>query len=103
MKVWSSRHQKKVPPSCPAISGKWLKSVKTEKNSREIQDSKHFAAAEMTGDSCLARTVVLRTAAAVDHADTELIGQERKQETPGFFVVFLSEILLVLQTNPLNF
>lgn len=26
----------------------------------------------MTGDSCLARTVVPRTAAAVDHADTEL-------------------------------
>ena len=30
--------------------------------------------AEMTGDSCLARAVVPRTAAAVDHADTELIG-----------------------------
>ena len=28
----------------------------------------------MTGDSCLARAVVPRTAAAVDHADTELIG-----------------------------
>lgn len=28
----------------------------------------------MTGDSCLARAVVLRTAAVVDHADTELIG-----------------------------
>ena len=30
--------------------------------------------AEMTGASCLARAVVPRTAAAVDHADTELIG-----------------------------
>ena len=29
----------------------------------------------MTGDSCLARAVVPCTAAAVDHADTELIGQ----------------------------
>ena len=28
----------------------------------------------MTGASCLARAVVPRTAAAVDHADTELIG-----------------------------
>ena len=28
----------------------------------------------MTGDSRLARAVVPRTAAAVDHADTELIG-----------------------------
>ena len=30
----------------------------------------------MTGDSCLARAVVPRTAAAVDHADTELIGHD---------------------------
>ena len=28
----------------------------------------------MTGDSCLARAVAPRAAAAVDHADTELIG-----------------------------
>ncbi len=41
----------------------------------------------MTGDSCLARAVVPRTAAAVDHADTELIGHDGKLETPGFFVV----------------
>ena len=33
----------------------------------------------MTGDSCLARAVVPCTAAAVDHADTELIGQVRKK------------------------
>ena len=41
----------------------------------------------MTGDSCLARAVVPRTAAAVDHADTELIGHGGQLETPGFFVV----------------
>ena len=41
----------------------------------------------MTGDSCLARAVVPRTAAAVDHADTELIGHDGQLETPGFFVV----------------
>ena len=43
------------------------------KNSREIQDLTSIAA-EMTGDSCLARAVAPRAAAAVDHADTELIG-----------------------------
>ena len=37
----------------------------------------------MTGDSCLARAVVPRTAAAVDHADTELIGH-RGWEGTGF-------------------
>ncbi|WP_444224031.1 hypothetical protein [Dialister succinatiphilus] len=42
--------------------------------------------AEMTGDSCMARAVVPCTAAAVDHADTELIGQTK---TPDFLVVFL--------------
>ncbi len=41
----------------------------------------------MTGDSCLARTVAPRAAAAVDHADTELIGHDGQLETPGFFVV----------------
>ena len=40
----------------------------------------------MTGDSCMARAVVPCTAAAVDHADTELIGQTK---TPDFLVVFL--------------
>ena len=34
----------------------------------------------------MARAVVLCTAAAVDHADTELIGQTK---TPDFLVVFL--------------
>lgn len=43
--------------------------------------------AEMTGDSCLARAVVPRKAAAVDHADTELIEHDGQLETPGFFVV----------------
>ena len=33
----------------------------------------------MTGDSCMARAVVPRTAAAVDHADTELIGQSGRR------------------------
>ena len=41
----------------------------------------------MTGDSCMARAVVPRTAAAVDHADTELIGHDGQLETPGFFAV----------------
>ena len=41
----------------------------------------------MAGDSCLARAVVPHTAAAVDHADTELIGHDGQLETSGFFVV----------------
>ena len=45
----------------------------------------------MTGDSCLARAVVPRTAAAVDHADTELIGR-RGWEGTGF----LCDVLLLI-------
>ena len=41
----------------------------------------------MTGDSCLARAVAPRAEAAVDHADTELIGHDEQLETLGFFVV----------------
>ena len=40
----------------------------------------------MTGDSCLARAVVLCTAAAVDHADTELIGHSCCFGGTGVFV-----------------
>ena len=40
--------------------------------------------AEMTGDSCMARAVVPRTAAAVDHADTELIGHDGQLGDTGF-------------------
>ena len=36
---------------------------------------------------CLARAVAPRAAAAVDHADTELIGHDGQLKTPGFFVV----------------
>lgn len=43
----------------------------------------------MTGGSCLARAVVSHTAAAVAHADTELIGHDGQLETPGFFEVVL--------------
>jgi hypothetical protein len=38
----------------------------------------------MTGDSCLARAVVPRTAAAIDHADTELIEHEGQTGDTGF-------------------
>ena len=57
------------------------------------QVKKHLA--EMTGDSCLARAVVPCTAAAVDHADTELIGQTK---TPDFLVVFLIGLFTSLYT-----
>ena len=48
-------------------------SVSTEKTAEKSRTSSSISA-EMTGDSCLARAVALRAAAAVDHADTELIG-----------------------------
>ena len=35
----------------------------------------------------MARAVAPRAEAAVDHADTELIGHDGQLETPGFFVV----------------
>ena len=48
-------------------------SVSTGKTAEKSRTSSSISA-EMTGDSCMARAVVPRTAAAVDHADTELIG-----------------------------
>ena len=60
--------------------------------------------AEMTGASCLARAVVPRTAAAVDHADTELIGHrgwkgtgflcDEKQLRLKLLFVFMKAIIL---------
>ena len=44
----------------------------------------------------MARAVVPRTAAAVDHADTELIGHDGQLETPGFFVVVTNHLLGIL-------
>ena len=66
-----------------------------QKNQRKLKTTKRLRTpeipyrAEMTGDSCLARAVAPRAAAAVDHADTELIGHDGKLETPGFFAVVL--------------
>ena len=56
----------------------------------------------------MARAVVPRTAAAVDHADTELIGHDGQLETPGFFVVVLEvntfiESILFYKANPCFF
>ena len=41
----------------------------------------------MTGDPCMVRAVVPSTAAAINHANTELIGHDGQLETPGFFAV----------------
>jgi hypothetical protein len=73
MILWSDGLRKWYRFSPSPFSGNGKNSVQTEKNSREIQDLTSIAA-EMTGDSCLARAVAPRAAAAVDHADTELIG-----------------------------
>lgn len=69
---WIYEEQKPMgePLSLPRL----IRQKKETKNHREIRKCSPNSA-EMTGDSCLARAVVPRTAAAVDHADTELIGQ----------------------------
>ena len=66
-----SNHGTALHPRLFRKKGHSAKSEKIRKSS--TPDSE--ISAEMTGDSCLARAVVPRTAAAVDHADTELIGQ----------------------------
>ena len=55
----------------------------------------------MTGDSCLARTVAPRAAAAVDHADTELIGHDGKLGDTGFLCggIIWSSLLLKPQIS----
>ena len=58
-------------------------SVSTGKTAEKSRTSSSISA-EMTGDSCMARAVVPRTAAAVDHADTELIGHDGKLGDTGF-------------------
>ena len=50
--------------------------------------------AEMTGDSCMARAVVPRTAAAVDHADTELIGQSGRRISLWCFLLAFSHHII---------
>lgn len=58
----------------------------------------------MTGDSCMARAVVPRTAAAVDHADTELIGHDGKLGDTGFLCggIIWSSLLLKPQISILS-
>lgn len=83
MKGRGRGHQKMVPPFPPSpFPEKGKNSVSTGKTAEKSRTSSSISA-EMTGDSCLARAVALRAAAAVDHADTELIGH-RGWEGTGF-------------------
>ena len=56
----------------------------------------------MTGDSCLARAVAPRAAAAVDHAATELIGHDGRIGDTGFLcdeIIWLSLLLKPYSSN----
>lgn len=75
-----------IPPVLSLLSG-W---DEKQKNTKKLRTSEIPYMAEMTGDSCLACAVVLRTAAAVNHADTELIGHRGAGDT-GFLCSGASE------------
>lgn len=86
MQEWNAVNQKRYRLSPLHLFRKGKKQRKL-KQTEKLRTPEIPYRAEMTGDSCLARAVVPRTAAAVDHADTELIGHDGQLETPGFFVV----------------
>ena len=79
-RLFPHRFRKKVENQC--------KLKKTEKSRTSSSIS-----AEMTGDSCMARAVVPRTAAAVDHADTELIGHDGQLGDTGFLCSGFKEMI----------
>ena len=89
MQEWNAGIQKGYRLSPLTFSGK-VKNQRKLKTTKKPRTPEIPYRAEMTGDSCLARAVVPRTAAAVDHADTELIGHDGQLETPGFFVLLVS-------------
>ena len=70
------RNSKRVPPFSPHLFRKGKKNQQKLEATEKLRTPEIPYRAEMTGDSCLARAVVPRTAAAVDHADTELIGHD---------------------------
>ena len=81
MILWSDGKQKRYR-LFPHIFRKKVENQCKLKKTEKSRTSSSISA-EMTGDSCMARAVVPRTAAAVDHADTELIGH-RGWEGTGF-------------------
>ena len=81
MILWSDGKQKRYRLFPHLFRKKVENQCKLKKTEKSRTSSS--ISAEMTGDSCLARAVALRAAAAVDHADTELIGH-RGWEGTGF-------------------
>ena len=81
MILWSDGKQKRYR-LFPHLFRKKVENQYQLKKAEKSRTSSSISA-EMTGDSCLARAVALRAAAAVDHADTELIGHRRWEGT-GF-------------------
>ena len=84
MQEWNAEKQKRVPPFSLHLFRKGKKKSAKAENHKETQDSRNPYRAEMTGDSCPARAVAPHAAAAVDHADTELIGHEGHIGDTGF-------------------
>ena len=82
MILWSDGKQKRYRLFPHLFRKKVENQCKLKKIAEKSRTSSSISA-EMTGDSCMARAVVPRTAAAVDHADTELIGH-RGWEGTGF-------------------
>ena len=83
MQEWNAGIQKGYRLSPFTFSEK-VKNQRKLKTTKKLRTPEIPYRAEMTGDSCLARAVVLRTAAAVDHADTELIGHDGHIGDTGF-------------------
>ena len=95
MQEWNAGIQKGYRLSPLTFSGKVTNSANTEKH-RETQDSRNPlqgrndgrlmpGARRRSGEAVI--SLLPRCAAAVDHADTELIGHTGQLKTPGFFVV----------------
>ena len=82
MILWSDGKQKRYRLFPHLFRKKVENQCKLKKIAEKSRTSSSISA-EMTGDSCLARAVAPRAAAAVDHADTELIGH-RGWEGTGF-------------------
>lgn len=67
---------KKDTAFLPSTFSEKVKNQRELKTTKKLRTPENLYRAEMTGDSCMARAVVPRTAAAVDHADPELIGHD---------------------------
>ena len=91
MILWSDGKQKRYRLFPHLFRKKVENQCKLKKTEKSRTSSS--ISAEMTGDSCMARAVVPRTAAAVDHADTELIGHDGQLGDTGFLCSGFKEMI----------